>query len=92
MNGFNRNTSKLAIVFLMDKKDSLIIKKRMDITRKIIKNSGVKVVDLDVHGKSLLARMMYSIYVGDYLSYYIALMNKIDPTPVPVVEDFKKRL
>ena len=89
INGFKKNASKIAAVFIMDKKDPNKIKKRMDITKKIIKhNTHV----LEVHGKSLLARMMYAIYIGDYLSYYLALMNKVNPTPVPVIEDLKKRL
>ena len=91
INGFKRNTSKLAIVFLRDKKDNKAIIRRMDITKKLIK-SNVKTVDLEVHGKNLLARMMYSIYVGDFISYYLALMNRLDPTPVPVVEELKKKL
>ena len=89
--GFKKNASKIAAVFIMDKKNSAKINERMEITKKIIKHDAA-VHDLEVHGKSLLARMMYAIYVGDYISYYLALMNKVDPTPVAVVEDFKKRL
>ena len=50
------------------------------------------VTKIQTKGKWLLTRMMYAIYVGDFASYYLALSNKQDPTPVPLIEDFKKRL
>ncbi|RLG91836.1 MAG: bifunctional phosphoglucose/phosphomannose isomerase, partial [Candidatus Hecatellales archaeon] len=35
-------------------------------------------------------------YLGDYLSYYLAILNKVDPTPVKTInllkEELKKKL
>jgi len=91
MVGFNKNSARITTVFMIDKKDSRHIQKRMEITKRLLKEK-VDVCELEVKGKNLLARMMYSIYVGDYISYYLALMNREDPTPVLLVEEFKKLL
>ena len=91
INGFKKVAKKLYVVMLRDKKDILNIKKRMDISKKIIKEK-TKVTELHIKGKSLLARMLWTFYISDYASYYLALMNKEDPTPIPVIEELKKRL
>jgi glucose/mannose-6-phosphate isomerase len=91
MNGFGNNSSRLVAVFMVDKRDIKQIQRRMEITKQVIREQ-VKFFDMEIKGKSLLARMMFAIYVGDYLSYYLALMNKEDPTPVPLVEELKKML
>ena len=91
INGFKKNAKKLYAVLIRDKKDSLIIKRRMDISKKIIKEK-TKITELHVKGKSLLARMLWTIYVGDYTSYYLALMNKEDPTSIPVIKELKGKL
>jgi len=32
------------------------------------------------------------VYLGDWVSYYLAILNGIDPTPVPDIDLLKKRL
>ncbi|MEE9525377.1 MAG: bifunctional phosphoglucose/phosphomannose isomerase [Candidatus Woesearchaeota archaeon] len=89
--GFKRLGKKVTAVFILDSKDPVKIKKRMDITKKLIKNQ-TNVEEIQVKGKSLLARMLTTIYVGDLTSYYLALMNKEDPTPIPLINELKKKL
>jgi glucose/mannose-6-phosphate isomerase len=36
--------------------------------------------------------MMGLIYLGDWVSYYLAILNEIDPTPVKAIDYLKKRL
>ncbi|MBW2982002.1 bifunctional phosphoglucose/phosphomannose isomerase [Candidatus Woesearchaeota archaeon] len=92
INGFKKNAKKIHVVMIKDKQDIMSIKKRMEITKKIIKESSGGVSELHTKGKSLLARMLHTLHIAMYCSYYLALMNKIDPTPVPVIEDLKAKL
>jgi glucose/mannose-6-phosphate isomerase len=91
INGFKHEGKRLVAVFLRDKKDSMKIKKRIIITRSLIKENTT-LFDLTVKGNSLLARILSTIYIGDLASYYLALMNKEDPTPVPLIKELKKKL
>jgi glucose/mannose-6-phosphate isomerase len=43
-------------------------------------------------GESALARMFSLAYVGDFVSFYLAILNGIDPTPVRMIDYLKKEL
>lgn len=40
-------------------------------------------------GSTVLETIWTSIYQFDYLSYYLALLRKVDPTPIPAITRFK---
>ncbi len=79
-------------VILRDSDDNPRIAKRMDITKKIIAKVGVKVITVDSIGSSLLSRIFSLIYMGDFVSFYLAILNKRDPTPVERITYLKKEL
>jgi glucose/mannose-6-phosphate isomerase len=83
--------SKFLAILLRDEKDNAKIKRRMDVCRQIMEKN-IDVEEVKVKGLSLLARMFSTIYLGDYTSYYLALRERVDPTPVEVIEWLKKQL
>lgn len=80
------------LIVLRDRKDSPRIKKRIEITSKIIQRKACGLDFLYSRGKSLLARLFSLIYLGDWVSYYLALLNRIDPTPVKIIDYLKREL
>jgi glucose/mannose-6-phosphate isomerase len=42
--------------------------------------------------ESHLAKMLETIYIGDMVSIELAKLNKVDPTPVKVIENLKNKL
>jgi len=89
---FSRTPKNLVLIMLKDERDHARVKKRMNITRDIIKKKGVKVIEVNSSGRGLLARMFSVIYIGDWMSFYLAIMNKVDPTPVHRISYLKRRL
>ena len=85
------NKSDFAAIFIRDKNDNDRVKKRMDVTKEII-SSRVDVEEVFTRGEGLLSRIFSGIYYGDFASYYLALANRVDPTPVTVIENLKKKL
>jgi len=83
---------KLFAIILEDKDDYERISLRMKIVAGIIREKGVEVMEFKSSGPNLLARMFSIIQFGDFASYYLALLNKIDPTPVKVIDFLKKEL
>jgi len=81
-----------AVVFLRDANDHPRIKVRIDITRSIVEQYASRVIEVRSEGKSLLARMFSLIYLGDWTSYYLAVLNGVDPTPVRVIDYLKSEL
>ncbi|MDD5450041.1 MAG: bifunctional phosphoglucose/phosphomannose isomerase [Candidatus Omnitrophica bacterium] len=83
---------KTVAVFLKDMDDHPRVKDRIRITARVIKRSCHKVVELNSTGNSLLARICSLIYVGDFASFYLAILNGEDPTPVDEITYLKKEL
>ena len=83
--------NKFLAILLRDENDHPKIKKRMDVCKKIMERF-IDVEEVQIKGSSLLARMFYTIYLGDYASYYLALRERVDPTPVEIIEWMKKQL
>lgn len=81
-----------ASLFLTDREDHARIQLRVKITKDLIRRQGVPVEEIPSQGKSRLARLFSVIFLGDWVSYYLALLYRIDPTPVAVIESLKKRL
>lgn len=61
--------NKFKVVLFVDKIDKKIREfKKM-----------VKIHEVKLYGNSLIAKMFYGIYLGDFVSYYLARLNKKDP-------------
>jgi glucose/mannose-6-phosphate isomerase len=65
---------------------------RYQVTSELLKQNGVSHEIIDSQGKSELSQMMGLIYLGDWVSYYLAILYEIDPTPVKAIDYLKKRL
>jgi len=78
-------------ILLRDEQDHPRIRKRMDICKEIFEER-VDTEELHTKGKSLLARMFSTIYLGDFVSYYLAIRKRVDPTPVQIIENLKRAL
>lgn len=87
-----RLVARSTAVFLRDQNDHPRIRLRMKITKEVILKGGGRVHEIHSQGKSRLARLFSVIYKGDWTSFYLALLYRIDPTPVAVIESLKKRL
>lgn len=83
---------KFASIFLRDKQDHPQVKKRIEISKEILEKEGIKVKEVYSQGTSLLARTFSLIYLGDFTSLYLAILNGEDPTPVKRIDYLKKRL
>ncbi len=83
---------KIAVVFLRDKGDHPQIQRRFDLTRELIEGKSGALHEVWSEGQSLLARALSVVYLGDFVSLYLAYLNNTDPTPVAVIDYLKKNL
>lgn len=65
---------------------------RMDICRDIIGDYADAVVEVKADGKGHLAQLFHLLHLGDWVSYYLALRNEEEPTPVKVIDYLKGEL
>jgi len=88
----NDITQRCILIILTHKDESPKIKKRIDITKSLISQKGTQVIEIQAEGESLLAKALYLIYLGDFVSYYLAMLNEVDPTPIERIQTFKSML
>ncbi len=88
-----KNISKdFTIIFLRDKAEHPRVQKRIEISKKLIGKKVKLIIDVTSVGKSLLERIFSLIYIGTFTSFYLAILNNVDPTPVNNVTYLKKQL
>ena len=88
-NNINR---QVKIIYLQDKQGLLRVEQRREITRKIIEDKVAEFIICPTRGKGKMSRMFSLIFLGDLASYYLAILNQVDPSPVACIEDLKKEL
>lgn len=79
-------------LFLRDRGDHKRIQLRMEITKQIVARYAGGVAEVWSEGKSLLARTFSLVHLGDWVSLYLAVLHREDPTPVEVIDHLKREL
>ena len=80
------------ILFRDDKLESIYMAKRLNFMKNLFEDVAANVIEVQVRGKKTLPKMMYAMYLGDFVSCYLAVLRKIDPTPVHIITELKKAL
>jgi glucose/mannose-6-phosphate isomerase len=65
---------------------------RLQVTGEILAEKGVVHEVIQVQGESPLSQVLWAIHFGDYVSYYLAALRGVDPTPVKTIVYLKERL
>lgn len=65
---------------------------RMAVTASLYKEWGVEVIEFTAEGASKLEKLFYTITLGLWTTYHLALAYNLDPVPVDAVENFKAKL
>ncbi len=92
MMGFTNIKGKYHFIILDDPQGHERIRKRIQIFCSFMRDKGLPVSVIEMQGNSVLTKIFGSIYFFEYVSYYLALEYGIDPTPVDMVEDFKRTM
>lgn len=83
---------KTKIITLQDSEDHNRNSLRFDVLRDIINSESAGIIKIQSIGRSKLARMFSLLYLADYISYYLALLNETDPMPVKRIDKLKSVL
>ncbi len=68
------------------------VRARFDITEQLLQREQYSVERIAARGDSLLAQMLSLVHFGDYVSYYLAMLNGVDPWAIGDIEFIKGRL
>jgi glucose/mannose-6-phosphate isomerase len=65
---------------------------RFDATRAQVEECVVQVLEVRAEGENRLAQLLDLMFVGDWVSCYLALENDVDPGPIPAITALKDHL
>jgi glucose/mannose-6-phosphate isomerase len=83
---------RLAAVCLRDPEDHPRVAKRFDWLGRYLRRKGVQVETVTPDGDDPMARLLACVAMGDFVSYYLALRHRTDPSALPGVESLKRAL
>ncbi len=92
MCGFTRLPAPFAAVMLRDPTVSPRMSRRIDVTRATLEANGVPVDVVDLEGNNAIERAFGALHLFDFASWWLAVLDGVDPNPVEMIEDFKRRL
>jgi glucose/mannose-6-phosphate isomerase len=83
---------RLAAVLFSDPEDHPRIARRLAWLRGYLKRRGVRVETVAAVGEDSMDRLVRSVLLGDFVSYFLALKDGADPSALPGVEALKRAL
>ncbi|MFP4458398.1 MAG: bifunctional phosphoglucose/phosphomannose isomerase [Candidatus Zixiibacteriota bacterium] len=83
---------RIVPIFIMDEDIHRKVKFRMNFTKEIFEKMGIESITIEDDSDTLIERIMSIIQIGDFISYYLAILNQVDPMPVRIIEHLKQQL
>lgn len=79
-------------IYLYSDHDHERVEKRMELCRDYFEKKSNTIIDIIGEGASLLEQYYYLIHLTDWISFYLAKENGVDPDPIEPVLHLKKEL
>jgi glucose/mannose-6-phosphate isomerase len=83
---------ELLVVMLSAAGNHPRIRLRERITTELLESNGIEVQRVEARGSGKLEQVFSALYVGDFVSYYLALANGVDPSDNGAIDSLKARL
>jgi glucose/mannose-6-phosphate isomerase len=83
---------QVQVVYLYSDHDHERVEKRMEICRTVFEKKSNQIIDIVAEGASLLEQYYYLIHLTDWISYFLAKENGVDPEAREAVDFLKEEL
>lgn len=81
-----------AVIELLSSFEHPRTQKRFEVGARLLSGLRPAAEQITAKGDSPLEHMLYHVLLGDMAATYLGLLNNVNPTPVDLVEKFKKEL
>ncbi len=68
------------------------ILKRFEISDRLLSGQRPKSTVVNLRGETVLEQLLWGSILADFASIYVAILNGVDPIPVPLIDKLKKEL
>jgi glucose/mannose-6-phosphate isomerase len=83
---------RLWVILLRDSQEPDRIARMIEIAKTFLQEKAAGITEVRSQGSCRLARLFSLLYMGDFTSYYLALLRGVDPRPVRAIDLLKERL
>ncbi|MFT6844637.1 MAG: glucose/mannose-6-phosphate isomerase [Flavobacteriales bacterium] len=90
--GWAGGDSNKAVIFLRNESDYQRTQVRMKLSKEIISKHTSNISDVYSMGNSAIAKTLYLVNLGDWVSVYLAKLYQVDPIEVNVIGHLKSEL
>lgn len=90
--GWEGGSNSYAAIFLRNSTDFNRNQKRIEINKSIIAEKTNQVLEINSKGTSNIERILYLVHFGDWVSYYLSEINKVDIMDIKSIDYLKSEL
>jgi glucose/mannose-6-phosphate isomerase len=84
--------SNIQPILIIGQNDQIKTKERWKLLKEYFNLNKINYLEISSLNGSILTKLINLIYLFDYTSIYLAILNKIDPSPVKSIAFLKKKL
>jgi glucose/mannose-6-phosphate isomerase len=81
-----------AVIDLRSNLEHPRIQKRFEVSERLLSGKRPAAHVVQAEGDTILKQLLWTVALGDLVSLYLALLNGLNPTPVDLIEKFKRAL
>jgi glucose/mannose-6-phosphate isomerase len=86
------NSKNLIFLFLESGLYHQRNQERFKITQDVLKKNKIDYLSYELQGQTDLEQIFETLFFGSYLSFYLAILNNVNPAEIPWVDYFKAQL
>ena len=86
------NPKNLVFLFFESSFNHRRVQKRFTLTKQVVKKNKIKTISHQLKGKDKVTQAFELLQLGTWISYYLGIINQVDPVKIPYVDWFKKQL
>ncbi|NNM94958.1 MAG: bifunctional phosphoglucose/phosphomannose isomerase [Bacteroidia bacterium] len=90
--GWSQPYPGLAVILFRDAEEHPRNELRIEICKKIFERYAGDLIEIHPLGKNAVERKIYWIHLGDWLSFYLSEIRKVDAMDIKVIDNLKKAL
>jgi glucose/mannose-6-phosphate isomerase len=82
----------MQLVLLRDAGEPAALGQRFEVLRDLAGPAAGGVSEAWSRGRGTLARLLSLVYLGQWTSYYLAVLRDVDPWTIPLLDEVKRRM
>jgi glucose/mannose-6-phosphate isomerase len=87
-----RPSAEMLPVFLKPASSKGSLGEKMEVAIQLMREAGLQPLSIELSGRTPLESSLMGIMLGDFVSYYLAILKGVDPSPVSSIGELKKRM